>query len=494
MNSRRTEFAVGIFALITFAVLTYMTFKVGEFRFGKKEGYIVYAFFHDSAGLYEQSKIKVAGVDAGTLEQIALINGVARLTLRMDPDVKLYSDAGAGIRTTGLLGDRYLEVSVGSVPPTLEEGDTIKYVHEFVDIDDMFQNLDELSKNINQVVAGLSEPELRDALRETVLNLKDITASLQGVVTGNQEKFNTIIDRMDSLTASLDDLVTSNKEPLSNTISNLEELTGSLKSEGPDIIAGISNTVDELKGIIQENRGDLKRLVTKTSDTMDSINVIARKVERGEGTIGKLVQDESLYTALTNAVGGISNTISTIERFRTFLTFRGQYLERLSEGKGEFYITLQPRQDKYYILGVVGDPIGQVEVTDTFIDGTHIREEKVEEDLEFTVQFAKRFKNTALRIGVIESSFGLGVDQFFLDDKLRLYVDAWDFGTDEYLATDPHLTAGVDYFLFRNLFVSGGVDNILNSNRVGLFLGGGLRFEDEDFKYIFGGGIPNVPR
>lgn len=492
MTARKTELIVGIFAIVAFALLTYMTFQVGEFRFGEKEGYTVYAYFLDSAGLYEQSKVKVAGVDAGTLEDIALVNGVARLTLRMEPGVKLYSDAAAGIRTTGLLGDKYLEVSVGSEPPLLEDGDTIRNVEEFVDIDEMFKNLGELSDNVNEVLAGLSEPEMRGALRETMTNLREITRSLKVVIADNEDRLNTIIARVDSFTASLDELVAMNRGPLSNTISNLEEFSGTLRTEGPDLVAGITNTVDELRAVIQENRGEVKALVNKTSSTMDSISVIARKVERGEGTIGKLVNDDRLYTSLTNAVSGLSNTISAVERFRTFVTFRGTYLEKLEEGKGEFYITLRPRKDKYYILGVVGDPVGQREEFDTFTDGVRVRHVKVEKDLEFTAQFAKRFKNTALRIGLFESSFGVGADHFMLDDKLRLYVDAWDFEEDEYLADSPHLTVGADYFLFKNVFVSGGLDNILNSNRFGVFLGGGVRFEDEDLKYLLGS-VPNVP-
>jgi phospholipid/cholesterol/gamma-HCH transport system substrate-binding protein len=494
MNARKTELVVGIFAIAIFAVLTFMTFKVGEFTIGKKPGYVVYAYFHDTAGLYEQTKIKVAGVDAGTLEDIALINGVARLTLRMDPEVELYSDASAGIRTTGLLGDKFLEVKVGSASPNLKDGDTIQYVEEFVDIDDMFQNLDSLSENVTQIVSTLNEPEMRDAFRESVTNLRDITESLKTVITGNENRLDRIIARVDSLTSSLDELVASNKAPLSNTISNLEEFSGALKYDGPGLVSDLHETVNELKEVIHDNKEDINNLVKKTSTTMDSINAVAQKVDRGEGTIGKLVNDESLYNSLTNAVSGIGNTVSAINRFRTFITFRGEYLERIGDGKGGFYLTLQPRKDKYYILGVVGDPIGQVEVTDTFIDGTHIHEEKIDKDIEFTAQFAKRFNNTALRIGIVESSFGLGVDQFLLDDKLRLYADAWDFETDEHLADKAHLNVGADYFIFKNFFISGGVDNILNSHRTGVFVGGGVRFEDEDFKYLFGTSLPNVPK
>jgi phospholipid/cholesterol/gamma-HCH transport system substrate-binding protein len=487
MNTRKTEMIVGLFAIVIFILLTFMTFKVGEFTIGKKPGYVVYAYFRDTAGLYEQTKVKIAGVDAGTLEKIALINGVAQLTLRMDTGVTLYSDASAGIRTTGLLGDKFLEVKVGSTPPVLKDGDTITNIEEFIDIDDMFQNLDDLAANVNQVVATLNEPDTKNAFRDSVKNLRDITESLKTVITGNEDRLDRILARIDSLTGSLDDLVAENKAPLSNTISNFEEFSASLKEDGPGLVSDLNETVAEIKSVIQENREEI-------SSTMDSVNSVAQKIDRGEGTIGKLVNDDSLYVNLTNAVGGISNTISGINRFRTFITFRGEYLERLQDGKGGFYLTLQPREDKYYILGVVGDPIGKVDVTDTYVNGTRIHEEEVQTDIEFTAQFAKRFNNTALRIGLVESSFGVGLDQFFLDDKLRLYADAWDFETDEYLAEDAHLNVGADYFIFKNFFISGGVDNILNSHRTGAFFGAGVRFEDEDFKYLFGTGLPNVAK
>jgi phospholipid/cholesterol/gamma-HCH transport system substrate-binding protein len=68
----------------------------------------------------------------------------------------------------------------------------------------------------------------------------------------------------------------------------------------------------------------------------------------------------------------------------------------------------------------------------------------------------------------------------------------WDFGEDEEDADDPHLRIGADYFVFKGLFLSGGLDNILNDDRRGFYLGGGVRFEDEDFKALLGS-LPSVP-
>jgi phospholipid/cholesterol/gamma-HCH transport system substrate-binding protein len=92
----------------------------------------------------------------------------------------------------------------------------------------------------------------------------------------------------------------------------------------------------------------------------------------------------------------------------------------------------------------------------------------------------------------METTFGVGADYFLLDDKLILTTDIWDLGEDEEDADSPHLTIGVDYFVFKGLFLSGGLDNILNDNRRGFYLGGGVRFEDEDFKTLLGS-IPRVP-
>ncbi|MEK6582957.1 MAG: MCE family protein, partial [Nitrospirota bacterium] len=68
----------------------------------------------------------------------------------------------------------------------------------------------------------------------------------------------------------------------------------------------------------------------------------------------------------------------------------------------------------------------------------------------------------------------------------------WDFSNDEDGAKNPHAKVGVDYFIFKNVFLSAGADNIFNKKRRGAYVGAGLKFEDEDVKYLFGT-IPKIP-
>ncbi len=500
MNRFSLELRVGIFALIVLVILSFMTFRIGGFDwFKKRTGYIIYVDFKNIAGLDAKTKVKIAGVDAGVIESITLKDGKARLVLRIYPEVKLYSDASAAIKATGLLGDKFLAIDIGSREPVLKDGDAIVDVREVVDIDDMARNLSDVSANINKLALSINESlgseEAKRSLREAIINLEKITSGINTAISTNDRKMRDVLENIKELTASINGLVQDNRDSLKTAMNNFKDFSGSLKEDGPALISNLNKATRELKALVEENRTSIK-------ETVESVKNITTRIDSGEGTLGKLVKDERLYNSLNKAAEGVNRTISSIERFRTFITFQGEYLSKPKDGKGYFYVTLQPRPEKYYILGVVGDPIGKVKTTETSttVNGltTVERKEEVEKKIEFTAQIARRlvesntFKDTVLRAGIIENTFGVGIDQFFLKDRLKVSVDAWDFGRDEADAKNPHVKIGADYFLFKHLFISGGIDNVLNKKYRGAYLGGGVRFEDEDFRYIFGT-VPKIP-
>ena len=87
MRGITTELKGGLFALIVLAILTFMTFKVGGIDLLSRNGYVVYIYFKNIAGLDEKTKVKIAGVNAGMIERIELHdvlaggNGGVRLIL-----------------------------------------------------------------------------------------------------------------------------------------------------------------------------------------------------------------------------------------------------------------------------------------------------------------------------------------------------------------------------------------------------------------------------
>jgi phospholipid/cholesterol/gamma-HCH transport system substrate-binding protein len=153
--------------------------------------------------------------------------------------------------------------------------------------------------------------------------------------------------------------------------------------------------------------------------------------------------------------------------------------------KGAVYLTLQPNPDKYYIVGAVSDPI-QTITTKTFVtDSSSVTTQEIKREITFTAQFARRWRDLALRLGLTQNTFGFGSDYFLYNDKLKITADIWDFLNQEQSNKHPHLTAGLDYFLNKNLFISGGGDDLLNKSWRSFYLGGGIKFEDEDLKYLF---------
>ena len=107
--------------------------------------------------------------------------------------------------------------------------------------------------------------------------------------------------------------------------------------------------------------------------------IFPRRSHREKAPSGKLVKDDRLYESLNKAAEGVNKSISAVDRFRTFITFQTDYLTRPKDAKGYFYITLQPKPDKYYILGIVSDPVGSVTTTTTTTNGVIVKEEKVEQ-------------------------------------------------------------------------------------------------------------------
>ncbi len=461
----RTELKLGIFAIAVIIILSYMTLKVSGLGVPWKKGYRLYVMFDNVSGLDEKSRVKVAGVDAGVVGEVGLKGNKAKLTLLIMSDIKIYEDAKASLRVSGLLGDKYLALWAGNPSKQpLNDGDWIINTEPAADIDALANQLSSAASYISELAEGLQDvfgtPE-RKAIKETIHNLRDITAN-----------FN--------------DILKEDKEPLHNLLVSLENFSKKLGDKGPGLVDDLSEIAGELRELIEENRQAVQKSVQNIQSFSESAEKIAQKIEKGEGTFGKLLKDERLYDSFSSVAEGAGKSFDVIKRLSTFMDFRTEYLTEEGEWKGYFDLTLKPRRDTYYILGVVTDPVGESEITDITVDGVTTRREVIERKIEFTAQFAKRFEDFVLRVGMLENTFGIGADYFLNNDRVKIGFNVWDFNADEAYADSAHMKIGVDFRIFKHIFISGGLDNLLNKSRRGIYIGGGLGFEDEDLKYMFG--------
>ncbi len=502
MKNMSAELKVGLFVIFVILTLSFMTFKVGGFSFSKKDGYRLYAYFDNTLGADKNTRVKLAGVNAGIIENIDIVHGRAKLTMRIDPGVQIRSDAVASVRALGLLGDKYVSISRGSdTASLLKDGDTIGSARQPTDYDTLVSNLSDMSAKFAVLADALNRSigsdESQQAIIESLKNIKLITEHLDSAITVNDKKLGALLDRLSNLTDSVSKIVDEDREPLSKAISEFSSFSEVLNDRGPALMEEISGVAEDLRSFLKEVRKPL--LVTaknlekgsgRIESTLQSISRVTDKIDKGEGTLGRLVTDDSLYNSVDKAAAGISRQIDKVNKFRIFMEFKSESLTGIGRAKGYFNIKLQPRKERYYLFGVVQDPVSSISsdeiVTTENSITTRTTRTTMETGFEFTALYAGRFDDVVLKIGLIENTFGFGADYHLIDDRLTFTAEAWDFDRDEEGSRYPHLKIGADYRLMKHIMLSTGYDNPLNEKYRGLFFGGGIRFEDEDLKTLLG--------
>jgi phospholipid/cholesterol/gamma-HCH transport system substrate-binding protein len=200
-----TEAKVGILVLLGIILLFFMSFRVS--RLERLKGVNYTAIFPSVSGLVVNANVEVAGVPVGRVEQIALEKGMAKVLMKIG-QAQLHEDAEAAVKTHGVLGDKYIEVTLGSPDaPLLPPGATITHVRAAPDMDQLFASLEsaasgmaDLGRSLEGAIGG---PEGRNAIREVVANLQIASAGLKEMVQENKGKVNNIVTNLDDITAKV---------------------------------------------------------------------------------------------------------------------------------------------------------------------------------------------------------------------------------------------------------------------------------------------------
>lgn len=129
---------VGVFVLVGIAAIAYLSLRVGGLAGGPPGGFTVFATFDEIGGLKPRSQVVVSGVKIGEVKSIGLDkNYRARVELDLDPRVPLPADTSASIVTSGVLGDRYVELQLGGDPELIKNGEDIGFTESAVILERM---------------------------------------------------------------------------------------------------------------------------------------------------------------------------------------------------------------------------------------------------------------------------------------------------------------------------------------------------------------------
>jgi len=527
MSKLSVEAKVGVFVVIGIILLAYMSMKVGKLNLSSSKGYYIDVLFDSATGLARDVTVETAGVEIGRVHDISLKDGKALVQLRIRSDVEIKKDARAIIRTRGILGDKYVELIAGSASaPAISNGERLTRTVPVTDMDSLMNVLGEVANDIKRLTTSISNvlggEEGEATFQAIVDNLREMVTVLNQTVQRNSDDVDRMIDNLAVFSDTLRSVGDESQDDIKDIIASVRRVSGSMETlltdleevvakinagEGSigrlineeDTINDLNETLAALKKItrsVSQGEGTLGRLIAE-DQTIDSLNAtlaslddIAAKINQGEGTLGRLVNDEETVDTLNTTLSQLNNYLEKQDTFRTYLDYRGEYLFEAEALKSYISLRIQPREDKYYLLQVIDDPEGvrTDSASYTEIDGETVEvfQKKIEfDELKFSAQVAKRYYDFVLRGGLLESTGGFGFDYYFLDDKLQMSMDVFDFSLDR----NPHLKAKIDFTPFSHLYLTTGYDNFINEEYRSFFIGGGINFSDEDIKTL----VTSVP-
>ncbi len=255
------EVKVGIFVVAIIVTFIVLAFQIGELQFGKKATYNITMVFSTVEGLKIGSQLELAGVQVGSVKGISLNKDYsAVVTAAVDEDIRIPIDSTASIATKGVLGDKVIIIKPGTSKNTIEpEGNLART--------SVPPSLDSLLEQIGQIASNLTE--LTGALNNTL---------------GDEERLHAILSNFQQLSEDSASLIAENKEDISTIITSMKDVSVAL--------------VD-----ISEN----------FTGTSRDLNDIMGTVKSGNGTIGKLVYDDSLYISLQSSLESLQKLSSNIE-------------------------------------------------------------------------------------------------------------------------------------------------------------------------------------
>jgi phospholipid/cholesterol/gamma-HCH transport system substrate-binding protein len=139
MKQNTIEMAVGSFMLIGFAAFVYLALQLGEVPFlSQSSTYVLKAEFDNVAGIKKGASVQVAGVTVGEVSEVALSNTeTALLSLRVENTLKVPIDSIASVKSQGIIGDKYIQLSLGGEKDKFKAGETIKETESSVDFESL---------------------------------------------------------------------------------------------------------------------------------------------------------------------------------------------------------------------------------------------------------------------------------------------------------------------------------------------------------------------
>lgn len=276
-------------ALVAIGVVIFgYSFMSGKRLFDSSKKF--YAIYDDIDGLSKSSTVTINGMKVGTVSDVKFLDNSGKILVdfRIDSDFNFSKNSVAEIYSDGLIGGKALRIIPKTDGNEAQSEDTLVSSVEKNVIAGVTDRLDPIRKKVNSslgeidtLVKGVNEvldDKRRADLRETISNL------------------NATVKNINNTTSELNTVIAGNSTKIDNAINDFSA-TASNVSKFSDSLAQI----------------EVKPLVTKLDSVLNDFQTISTKIESGEGTAGKLVNDDSMYRNMERATKQIEELVEDMK-------------------------------------------------------------------------------------------------------------------------------------------------------------------------------------
>lgn len=433
----KREVKVGLFFTGACIILAIFLFSIGNLsNLFRRSGYPIIVRFDSALGLDKTAAVRMAGIKIGYVKDIQLEDIRARVVLNIYPKYKIPRGSKVGQATLGLLGEKYLQIEPSHATVYCSANDELE-VGPSTSLDLMAPMLSKLSLELDQVATSLQE----------VIN------------PANRENLSIVLENAAGFSAELRKFMNENRSRFDQTIVSAASVTRTLDLKLKDISQNVDSTLKEIRSITDDNKNDLREIITGlkqlVKDLEETAAVLKRgleKIDRGEGTAGKIINDPRLYDETRETINSFKKISETAQEMKFHLDMRGDYLSVTDKFRGTISMSLWKGRRQFLLGQIVNRPQ----------DSRFV----------YSLEAGFRWHNFSPRAGIIESRFGVGLDYYGWQDRFVLSLEGSDFNR----VRSPMFRSMIKYYPLKNIYLVIGLEDFTLAAKRQTFFGLGAGF------------------
>lgn len=286
MALKSTEIRVGLVVVIAALIFLSSLLWVKDYRLNHHR-YELTVIFPTVGGLTAGDPVHVAGVSKGQVKEVQLRATDVQVTISLDGDVQLTDDSQISIQSVGLIGEKFVAIEPGSGPVRLSRNQPIVGQYQ-AGMPELMGEVGELLRQIkglaNTIHETIGNPKARASIQESLENIRKFSKVLADLLDQQEGDLTMALRDLRSASRSFRELVEANRSRMDSTMDRFHRASV-----------------------------DLGQLTQQLSEVSATFKRIADKIERGEGTLGELVQDETLYRDIKKTVKSLDELILDIK-------------------------------------------------------------------------------------------------------------------------------------------------------------------------------------